>query len=294
MRVALLHNDSAGSEDHTDAQLLKLLRRGGHQVLAVAQTLDQLTAVLQGSVCDLVVVAGGDGTVGRTASELAGWGVPLAILPLGTANNTARCLGVTGKLRQIVEGWGKASARCFDLALVSDGSVRSRYSEAAGWGLFPAVIARAKRLTKPDRPRRTLRRDRRLFLRELERHKAAYYRLEVDGRDRSGHYLLLEVTNISLIGPRLEVSPGSDPGDGQLEVILAGESERERLVELIEQGRSSEALPRERGTRISLSSDDAVYHRDGGIIRYPPGLRSFEIQVEPSAVSYLTVSPPNR
>lgn len=41
---------------------------------------------------DLVVAAGGDGTVGAVATHLTGSDLPLAILPLGTANDVARSL----------------------------------------------------------------------------------------------------------------------------------------------------------------------------------------------------------
>lgn len=43
----------------------------------------------------LVVAAGGDGTVGAAADELAGTGTLLAILPLGTSNDVARSLGIS-------------------------------------------------------------------------------------------------------------------------------------------------------------------------------------------------------
>src|SRR5580692_8059187 len=43
---------------------------------------------------DLVVVAGGDGTVRLVASELVGRDIPLAIIPLGTFNNLALSLGL--------------------------------------------------------------------------------------------------------------------------------------------------------------------------------------------------------
>ncbi|HLZ23992.1 MAG TPA: diacylglycerol kinase family protein [Ktedonobacterales bacterium] len=41
-----------------------------------------------------VVAAGGDGTVGAVATQVAGSGLPMGILPLGTSNDVARALGV--------------------------------------------------------------------------------------------------------------------------------------------------------------------------------------------------------
>jgi diacylglycerol kinase (ATP) len=43
---------------------------------------------------DLVIVGGGDGTLNRVADALVATGLPLAILPLGTANDLARTLGI--------------------------------------------------------------------------------------------------------------------------------------------------------------------------------------------------------
>jgi diacylglycerol kinase (ATP) len=41
-----------------------------------------------------VIAAGGDGTIGTVATQIAGTGLPLGILPLGTSNDTARALGI--------------------------------------------------------------------------------------------------------------------------------------------------------------------------------------------------------
>jgi YegS/Rv2252/BmrU family lipid kinase len=43
---------------------------------------------------DLVVIGGGDGTLNAAAAALADTGIPLGILPLGTANDFARTLGI--------------------------------------------------------------------------------------------------------------------------------------------------------------------------------------------------------
>ncbi len=90
----------------------------------------------------LVFAAGGDGTVRACAQALAGTGVPLAIVPLGTANLTARALGVPrGAGRAIDAGFGGRD-RVIDLARV-DGAGGSVFAAMAGIGLDAAVVAAA-------------------------------------------------------------------------------------------------------------------------------------------------------
>jgi diacylglycerol kinase family enzyme len=96
MRVSLLHNVEAG-----DGLSLRQLRReiegAGHEIVREIEKGCELEGVLEGRV-DLIVVAGGDGTVGSAVEAFAGRGVPLAILPFGTANNIAFALGIEGSL----------------------------------------------------------------------------------------------------------------------------------------------------------------------------------------------------
>jgi diacylglycerol kinase family enzyme len=92
----------------------------------------------------VVFAVGGDGTVRACAQELASTGVPLAIVPVGSANLTARSLGLprdTGAALAV--GLRGADAQ-IDLAL-ADGQV---CTAMAGIGLDAAVVGAASDLLK--------------------------------------------------------------------------------------------------------------------------------------------------
>jgi diacylglycerol kinase family enzyme len=102
-----------------------------------------LNAVETGA--ELVVCVGGDGTVRECAQSLAGTGVPLAIVPTGSANLTARAVGVpAGMEAALATGFGGRDARV-DLA-TADGAV---FTAMAGMGLDAAVVS-----ATPDAARR--------------------------------------------------------------------------------------------------------------------------------------------
>lgn len=287
MRIALLHNSSAGSEDHSADELAALIRSAGHEVSHSVGKLGDLTAALQEESCDLVVVAGGDGTVGRTACELSGWEVPIAILPLGTANNTARSLDLSSRLKKLAKSWSGATRVPFDLGFLDDGAQRMRFAECAGWGVFATAIHYAKQRNQKNGVRQALKRDRKMFRAAIATVEPRYYRVSVDGRDCSGHYVMVEIMNVRYLGPQLPLSPASDPSDGQLEVLLAADGDRAALDQLAKTGEGPAAYRIERGRHIRIDADDALLHRDGQLVRHARGTRGFELKVEPAAVHYL-------
>jgi diacylglycerol kinase (ATP) len=84
----------------------------------------------------LIFAVGGDGTVRACAQALAGSAVPLAIVPQGTANLTARALGIPSALgAALATGFGRHERR-IDLAL-ADGIT---YAAMAGIGVDAAVV----------------------------------------------------------------------------------------------------------------------------------------------------------
>src|SRR5262245_32260644 len=107
----------------------------------------------------MIVAAGGDGTVRACAQALAGTPVPLAIVPLGTANLAARALdiprGVGGSLATAFGG----HERRIDLAVAEAGAAAAAdggaggageltFAAMAGIGLDAEVVAATPRLLK--------------------------------------------------------------------------------------------------------------------------------------------------
>jgi diacylglycerol kinase family enzyme len=92
----------------------------------------------------LVVVVGGDGTVRACAQVLAGSDVPLAIVPAGSANLTARAIGLPGRLVSALQVAFRGRDQQIDLGS-ADGAV---FAAMAGIGLDAAVVAAAHGLAK--------------------------------------------------------------------------------------------------------------------------------------------------
>lgn len=89
----------------------------------------------------LVIAVGGDGTVRGCAEGLAGTGVPLGVLPRGTANLLARTLRVPGHPRAaLAVALHSGVDRTIDLA-VADGVP---FTAMAGMGLDAAVVSGTK------------------------------------------------------------------------------------------------------------------------------------------------------
>ena len=93
---------------------------------------------------DLVVVAGGDGTVRVVCAELAGTAIPVAVLPAGTGNLLARNLGISLDMDDALAEVFDGTERRIDSVLIEGDELTSdRFVVMAGMGLDAAIIADA-------------------------------------------------------------------------------------------------------------------------------------------------------
>ncbi len=114
---------------------------------------------------DIVIVGGGDGTLNAAVDSLVETQLPLGILPLGTANDLARTLGIpnslpeackviaTGEVKQIDLGWvnGKYFFNVASLGLSVKITQRLTKQAKKRWGIL-AYAATALQVIWESRP----------------------------------------------------------------------------------------------------------------------------------------------
>ena len=105
--AVVIHSPHSGRSAHLAQALVLLEQAGVHvaQTISIAE-LDELPtqgANWQATAADIAIAAGGDGLVGGVIAHIAESGLPLGILPLGTANDIARTLHIPMDISQAVK-----------------------------------------------------------------------------------------------------------------------------------------------------------------------------------------------
>ena len=128
MHAVLVHNPTAGSGSHRAEALTSILKEAGYSVTACSTKECVYKEALK-EQADLVLIAGGDGAVGRVVRCLPHYNTPVAILPLGTANNIARTLGIEGDAERLIECVRRHVTRSLDVGIASGPWGRRRFVE---------------------------------------------------------------------------------------------------------------------------------------------------------------------
>lgn len=275
MKVTLIHNPEAGSEDQPSAEeLVELMRKAGHSVVYQSSKHADWERVLDERP-DLVAMAGGDGLVGSVARRLVGKPMPLTILPLGTANNIAGALDLRRRpLDRLIAGWNSARRLKFDVGVASGPWGTRYFIEGLGAGAFTETMSRLDARSNVDlshhaQADKKIQAALQILRVRLEASPAIRLKLTLDGRDLTGEYVLLEAMNICSIGPNLRLAPQADPGDGALDIVLVADNEREKLQRCLSEQNSGNSAPAEltlhRGRQLRIESDEIRVHIDDDV-----------------------------
>lgn len=301
--VALLHNAKAGDETFTEQRLVRLLKRAGYRpkYFSLKKAFRNRKALEHG---EFVIAAGGDGSIRRVALELIGRKRVLAPLPLGTANNIARSLGVATDAEEAIAGWAAGVRRKIDVGVARGPWGKRTFIEGLGLGLLGRAIAIIEEIdetsgrvfsTTEDK----LHRDLCVMMALAAEMPATDVKLMRDGEKKRDEFLLFEVLNINRAGPGIELAKSADPGDGWLDVVSATAGERRKLTRSIEkclsESRRGPFLRSHKARRLRLAlcecevrlDDEVVLHREDFADVAKNGRVKIDIEVKRGALEFL-------
>jgi diacylglycerol kinase (ATP) len=266
IHVTLLHNTGAGFGQTSKKELLSALAKKGFETTYVDIKKEAFAHKLQ-NPGDLVAIAGGDGTLIKLAPHLVGKNVPIGLLPLGTANNIATSLGIAGKSADIIAAWELDRKKDFSLGIVSGPDVNTFFLESVGFGLFPRLIRQRVGDKDVNSTREEELEDALQHQQEiLSAYKPHYCSISLGGKQFPGKYIMVEIMNIKLTGPNLDLAPLASPDDTFLDVVLVREDERDRFAEYLTnriKGKSSlYQLHVQRAKKVQLEWQGMHYHLD--------------------------------
>ncbi len=217
-RAVVIWNANAGSKGGiptnvaNEDRIRELLTPYGlGDAFVASHTEDEARRLVRDAVrdgCELVVAAGGDGTIGLIASQLIGAKTALGILPLGSVMNIPRMLGlprdVEGAARVLAEG----IVRSVDI-----GRARGEpFYEAGSVGLNAAIFREAQRIDGGD----WLSIWRALWV--AFRYRPARMEIELDDETIRTRALMTTVSNGPYTGVGLTVAPDATLDDGLFDV----------------------------------------------------------------------------
>jgi YegS/Rv2252/BmrU family lipid kinase len=165
---------------------------------------------------ELVIAAGGDGTVEDVAFPLVGSDTTLGIIPAGTMNNLARVLGIPLDIEQACALLGAGITRQIDIGLIrnKEKPKRAYFMETAGLGLSIALPAgqniRKGRWGKiPE------------AIRKLFDQDETHIQIELDSGEKiETKVKLVTVSNAPLFAMNNLVAPDAKMDDGLLDVAV--------------------------------------------------------------------------
>lgn len=252
---------------------------------------------------DLLIAAGGDGTVRAVAEHLAeaSSSAELGIVPLGTGNLLARNLNVP--INDVPAALARAldvEAHPLDVGWVDvdlvDGYERHAFVVMVGFGVDAHMIAETDDDLK----------DKAGWLayveslgRALSASEVLPFHITSDGRtpsDEEGHTLL--IANCGMIQGGLTLLPNADPADGELDyMVLSAESFGEwagtlktmmwdnglkRLITNTDEVTSTDAVGHGRAKTLEVTLPDArAFEIDGEEVGET---KAFTVSIQPSAI----------
>jgi len=221
MKYLFILNPISGAKKHTqeifDSIDEQMSRSGQDYEFAFTTRPGDATHISSSGVAegfDMIVAAGGDGTINEVASGLVGSNVFLGILPLGSGNGIARSLGVALGLKEAIRQILQPSFRTIDVGKINDryfvgicgigldANIGKKFQDFGVRGPLPYFL---------------------IGIKEFLLYRAEEYTVLVDERHLEYKPLLIAIANTHQYGNGARIAPQADPCDGMLDLCILPE-----------------------------------------------------------------------
>lgn len=281
----LIINPRARRGGGQNGVILDALMRGGFDLTTLAPSADESVADLirdNADRAEMVIVGGGDGTLNAAAPALLETGLPLGVIPLGTANDFARTIGLPVEPLKAAELLSKLEARPIDLGEVNG----HLFFNVASIG-FSAELARE--LTEEAKKRWGVFGYGVVAARLLARSRLFTAHLDHDGTTEKIRTLQVSVGNGRHYGGGMTVEESATADDGHLDFYSLEVDHWWRLLALLPslrrgtQGRWDDVRTFRTTAVMIRTSRPRPVNTDGELATYTPA----EFTIRPKAIRVL-------
>jgi YegS/Rv2252/BmrU family lipid kinase len=232
LQAKLIYNAVAGRQGDSPQQLESILAEmQSRQILPevyVVLPKSRVEAAVRHAIrrgINLVVVAGGDGTVDSVAGAMLGSSATLGIIPTGTRNNVALSLDIPSDIAGAVALLREGHRRKIDIGFVRSSGGNRWFMEAATLGLLSDLYPAADDLQHGDLAQIGS------LLSTLVSATASRLRMVLDGKNRLDTTAqVVLIANMPYLGPHFQVAPNVSFNDGYLDVFVYSEMSTVDLI----------------------------------------------------------------
>jgi diacylglycerol kinase (ATP) len=298
-RVILNPTAGGGRARRVSEHILVGLERRGIRAEMVATTVPReavrlgLEAARAG--VDLVVAAGGDGTVHETANGLLRAlsqgvdGPVLGVLPVGTGNDFAKLIGPLDDLDRSLDVLVDGREARFDAAHAAWSDSEHWFINAAGTGLDVEVVRQI--LRKRGRATPGIARYLSAVIRALVRYEAIPLRIKLDDQVLERDTMIIAAANGRCIGGGFWICPGAEPDDGRFDICIVNKLSylgALRALPLVMRGKHERhpkvEMYRAKQVEIDALGPDPLFFQMDGELHEPPDARRLVLRILPKAL----------
>ncbi|REK52926.1 MAG: diacylglycerol kinase [Geobacillus sp.] len=237
-RARIIYNPTSGREIFKRhlPDVLERLEKAGYETSCHATTgAGDATEAARKAVereFDLVVAAGGDGTINEVVNGIADqdYRPKLAIIPVGTTNDFARAIGVPRSIEGACDVITRGEAVPIDIGSVTNEEKTRYFINIAGGGRLTELTYEVPSKLK------TVLGQLAYYLKGMEMLpsiKATEARIEYDGKLFEGEIMLFLVSLTNSVGGFEKLAPDSSLNDGMFDLIILKKTNLAEFIRLV-------------------------------------------------------------